>query len=164
VKHLVKNLAVVATLGATALLLIADSVEKCPHPEQRITFAVSGNCGPAGTLRFSIPEDRCDFEAEGADAVDLPPIGRFRSDGSNKPSYDLLQSGWSLSGDRIFTVTPDGGTPGSDAGSGEQHGSRSCEAVREGNLLKLSCVDSIYPPGQSEPTVISRCEAVLTPQ
>lgn len=159
-KTLVKNVAIIATLGGTALLLLADSARRCPQPGQSVRFAVSGNCGPSGTLALSVERDQCYFKVEGAEALGLPKEGDFGE--SINGQYNLQQGGWVLKG---YADAPPAGVDAgtSDGGPNEPMYYRQCEARRVGNHLELPCSVSIEQGGrQGEP--VPYCKATLTPQ
>ena len=159
-KHLVKSLCAVVVLGATGVLLLADSAEKCSHAQQNASFSVSEGCGPAGTLSLSVSKDACYLDVSGADALQLPSEGRFTSS-----TYDLIRGSWNLTGTRIYDSADlaDGGWP-SDGGHESVTASRECVTAQDGDVLKLQCTDRAESPSDAEPRVLATCEATLTPQ
>ena len=150
-KHVVKNLAVPATLAATAVLLIADSTRECPHPALEASFAVSGDCGPAGTVRVRSLEESCGVDVENAEAVNLPPSGQFSLN-----TYDLTQGAWELHEARTLTV-PDG-----NGGTSQVSGARDCQATKEEDTLTLRCQDTRLDVTPTQE--VATCEAALTVQ
>lgn len=94
----------VSLLG-TSYFLIATSrppervdarMQICVHPEEALTFQVSGTCGPAGTITVRSPVDECLIMVEGAAAVGLPAAGHF-TDFSGSRRVSLLTYHWTLS-------------------------------------------------------------------
>jgi hypothetical protein len=151
-----KSVASVAVLVLTAFLLLADAAPPpCNHPEQSVTFTVSGNtCGPNGTLTLVSPQDACGIEARGASAVGLPEFASFNERG--EATYELKQGGWRIHGHRPEVA--DAGMP--DGGAVLIVPSRECEATGNGSTLKLSCTDR----NESFGAPVGTCEATLTPQ
>lgn len=156
---LLKNLTAAAVLATTAVLLVADSSLDCPETAQDVTFDISNNtCGRSGTLRVSTAADSCSLTVEVASGTGLPEFGELDS------SKDLREGGWYLhDASRTFHVGADGGVVAPDAGSGTQvTGNRHCSASREGDVLRLSCIDRYADLSGRE--VGGGCEAVLTPR
>ena len=163
-KPLVKSLCAVLVLGATGVLLLADSAEKCPHAKQSASFAISEGCGPAGTLSISVPADVCYFQLSGADALQLPAEGRYWTDAEGHRSYDLVQGTWQLTGTRTYATQTlaDAGWP-SDGGDTFVNAARECFTSHEGDELKLRCTDRAQVSSEPEPRVLGTCEATVTP-
>lgn len=158
-KALLKNLTTAAVLATTAVLLIADSARECPRDAQEAAFDISNNtCGGSGVLRVAQGKDACDLTVEVSSGTGLPEFGDAGGSGS-----DLNQGGWYLhDAARTFYVGADGGVVAPDAGSGtEVPGNRHCEATREGDVLRLSCIDRRSDLSGVE---LGRCAAVLTPR
>jgi hypothetical protein len=148
-----------AVLATAAGLLIPGCTEKCLHAAQDVAFEVSGNtCGRAGVLRLSSAENSCELRAEVPSGMGLPEFGNLES-----ATQDLNEGGWYLhDASRTFRVGADGGVVAPDAGSGtEVSGNRHCEATREGNVLRLRCLDRRSDLSGVE---LGGCEAVLTPR
>lgn len=153
-----KNLTA-AVLATTAALLLTGCTGKCIHEAQDLSFEVSGNtCGRAGTLRLTSARDSCDLMAEASAGTGLPEFGSVEN-----TTRDLTEGGWYLhDAARTFSVGADGGVLAPDAGSGtEVQGNRHCEATREGNGLRLRCIDRRSDLSGVE---LGGCEAVLTPR
>jgi hypothetical protein len=150
-KHIVKSLAATATLAATAVLLVADSARECAHPAVQASFAVSGDCGPAGTIRVRSAEESCELDVENAEAVNLPVSGQFSHN-----NYDLALGDWRLHDARTLTV-PDG-----NGGTMEVSGTRECDAVLAEGTLELRCQDTRLDVAPNQP--VGSCKAVLTLQ
>ena len=161
-KHLVKSIATVTTLGATAWLLLADSALTCPHEAQSGNFTVTGNCGPSGTLKLSSGKDDCGVQVSGAEALGLPKDGQFRYVGENS-GHSLTRGGWSLRGPLSTLTGADAGTTGD---GGTESAYVECVTRAEGSVLKMRCVETRL--GAEEPadpfSQPALCEAVLTPQ
>jgi hypothetical protein len=159
-KALLKNLTAAAVLASTAALLIADSARECSRDAQEIAFDISNNtCGGSGVLRLKQGKDVCDLTVElSSSGTGLPEFGDVGASSS-----DLGQGGWYLhDAARTFYVGADGGVVAPDAGSGtEVQGNRHCEATREGDTLRLRCIDRRADLSGVE---VGRCEAVLTPR
>ncbi|HZI14344.1 MAG TPA: hypothetical protein VE153_28520 [Myxococcus sp.] len=158
-KALLKQLTPSAVLATTAVLLSAGCTGKCLHEAQDVAFDVSGNtCGSAGTLRLSTAQDSCELRAVPSSGTGLPEFGDVGSG-----TRDLKEGGWYLhDASRTYYVGADGGVVVPDAGSGtEVSGNRHCEATREGDLLRLRCVDRRSDLSGVE---VGGCAAVLTPR
>jgi hypothetical protein len=159
---LMKNLATVTTLAATALLLVADIEPEgefsCVHDTQARTYAVSNNtCGPDGTVSIHLEEgDTCTFELSGAEAVGLPREGFFGSTGG------LEWGTWSLMESRAAQPPAgfDGGPP-PEGTTPAQIPVRHCstERARQEERLTLRC-ESTSEDVPRRPD----CSATLTPQ
>lgn len=151
-----KSLATVAVLGTTALLLVADSPPEleCTHPEQRVSFSVSGSCGPEGTVTLFTRKDACDIEVEGGAAAGLPSQGRFLS-WALDTDFDLRRAGWLLEGS---TPLPSQGLDGGASGdAGSELPFLLCGSERVDQQLRLDCEDP-RPQGSSS------CQATFTPR
>lgn len=158
-KPLLRNLATVAVLATTGLLLVADSSRRCEHGALNVAFDVSGNtCGTNGTFRVLSDEDSCEITTQGAEALGFPAFGD-----STQDSLNILKGEWSLH-DRNHTVHlgPDGGVVRADAGSTTTvAANRHCENTPEGETLRLTCIDRRSDLSGDE---VARCEATLTPR
>ncbi|MBN1206466.1 MAG: hypothetical protein JXB05_16385 [Myxococcaceae bacterium] len=148
-KHLAKNLVVTATLAATAVLLVADSTRECSHPNQAVSFAMAGDCGPASTVLVRSAEESCELDVENAEAANLPDSGQF-----TRHNFDLKQGDWELLDGRMLTV-PDG-----NGGASQVSGTRECQATLEEGTLKLRCQDTRLDVAPNQQ--VAACEAVLT--
>jgi hypothetical protein len=148
-KQLVKNLAIVATLSTTAVLLVADSARPCPHELQEVDFNVTGDCGNPGTVRLTSPASSCGIDVENAAAVNLPNSGGYESE-----NFDITQGGWMLSDTRMLSV-PDG-----EGNPTQVEGRRVCLSRLVEGVLMLHCED--LRDDRSPSQVVSTCSAVLT--
>lgn len=159
---LLKNVATVTTLAATALLLIADSEPQvCRRAAEDVTFQVTENtCGRDGTLRIKVGKDACDIaeEVEVSPELGLPDSCGIPDTGA------LWNGGWTLWGDLYVSETPDGGFEPTDEDGGS-HVVRTCESTPGvGGTLRLDCrggpasTDSTQPA----PSLNHTCSAVLT--
>nr|BDT37459.1 hypothetical protein MFMH1_71280 [Myxococcus sp. MH1] len=154
---LLRNLASVAVLAATGVLLIADSAPDCEKDAQEVTFDVTENtCGGNGSFQLRVPEDSCDLTAVGNEPLGFPEYGGASA------KVDLKRGDWSLH-DRAHTlhVDADGGVVRPDAGGTAVDGNRHCEATREAEHLRLTCIDRRSDLSGVE---VFRCEAKLTPR
>ncbi|WP_163993329.1 hypothetical protein [Pyxidicoccus caerfyrddinensis] len=161
---LLKNVATITTLAATALLLIADSEpEVCSRSEEDVTFVVKENtCGEDGTLHLVVGQDSCRADVEVAPKLGLPASVTVPETGA------LWNGGWILNGEMEVAESPDGGSePPSDGGAPSVRVFRSCESLPGvGGILRLECKDRRVSPGQA-PEQVSQypaCSAVLTQQ
>jgi hypothetical protein len=154
-----------ATLLGTSYFLIATSYVEptvpnqsgpaCEHRDFRVTYQVTGSCGPAGPIVMISPADECAIGIQGATDLGLPSAGRFTSTSDGK--FDLSKGGWTLAGylpegaasalpsadAGPFTVTPGaGGTP---SGVPVAHGTlvvRKCQAwASSSDKISLECSD-----------------------
>ncbi|NTX55434.1 hypothetical protein [Myxococcus sp. CA039A] len=158
-KPLLRNLASVAVLATTGLLLLADSSRKCEHGTRDVTFDVTGNtCGSNGTFRVLSGEDACEITTQGASALGFPEFGD-----STRDSVDIPKGEWSLH-DPSLTVHlgADGGVVRPDAGSSTSvQANRHCENELDGDTLVLTCIDRRDDLSGVE---VARCGAKLTPR
>ncbi|MFY2560083.1 hypothetical protein ACN469_20910 [Corallococcus terminator] len=158
-KPLLRNLASVAVLATTGLLLVADSARECEHGARDITFDVSGNtCGSNGTFHVLSGEDSCEITTQGAEALGFPTFGD-----STRDTVDIPRGEWSLH-DPSLTVHlgADGGVVSPDAGGSTAVGAnRHCENEPSGDKLLLTCIDRRDDLSGIE---VARCTATLTPR
>jgi hypothetical protein len=119
-------------LAATACLLLTGCEEECAHEAQSATFAVQGTCGPEGLLHLTAPENRCELEVSGAEALNLPSAGLIHpmENVADAALYDLYEGPWELVDD-----------------------ARRCRTERETGGLKLRCEDTALPAGSCEATL-----------
>ncbi|MFP2957954.1 hypothetical protein ACLEPN_09020 [Myxococcus sp. 1LA] len=160
-KVILMNLAATAALATTAVLLVADSggVKECHQAAQEVTFDVGHNtCGEPGILRVSTPERECSLDVEVEERTGLPETGDVY-----EGTVDIRQgNNWFLTDTDVIVVGLDGGTQPNDGGVGHTTSVyRSCEVLREGEVLRLKCTarraDLVNEP-------VRTCEAVLTPR
>lgn len=164
-KHLVKSLCALTLLGATGVLLLADSAEKCDHAQQSASFALSEGCGPAGTLSLSVEKDACYINVSGADTLQVTTQGNYVQDEAGNWTYDLIKGNWRLTGTVPYDISnmADAGWP-QDAGFTSVTAARECLSSHEGDVMKLRCTDRAQAPSDTEARVLATCEATLTPQ
>lgn len=160
-KVILMNLAAAAALATTAVLLVADSGGKdCYQPAQNVTFDVGHNtCGAPGLLKVSTPEDECRLDVEAEERTGLPTTGAVYGG-----TVDILQGdNWYLADTNVsITLNTDGGTLPTDAGDGTRVDvNRSCEVLREGEVLRLKCTARKVDLANEQ---VHACEAVLTPR
>lgn len=160
---LLKNAATVATLTATALLLIADSEpEVCSRAGENVTFKVQENtCGEDGTLHLQVGQDSCIADLEVARELGLPNSCSLPQTGA------LVNGGWTLSREMEFVESPDGGfEPPSDGDAPSVRVARSCTSTPGvSGTLRLECADrTVWPESEAEQSAHPSCSAVLTPQ
>ncbi|WP_426754833.1 hypothetical protein [Myxococcus sp. Y35] len=159
-KALLMNLATAAVLVMTALLLVADSAKECSHSAQDVTFDVGHNtCGLPGILRVSTAEAQCVLDVEVDERTGLPAAGDVYGG-----AVDLRQgNNWYLADTNVFiTLSADGGTLPTDAGSGRSvEVNRTCEVLPEGEVLRLRCTARKADLANEQ---VHACEAILTPR
>ncbi|NMO20322.1 hypothetical protein HPC49_22985 [Pyxidicoccus fallax] len=165
---LLKNLASICTLTATALLLIADSEprEPCHRAAEDVTFAISeSTCGENGLLRIQVGKDSCfTNEVEASPESDLP------TSWSADDSGDLREGGWSL---MRITRREEQPREGDSAARIEVETTRVCGATSVGGALRLRCRDTEDWYHLSKdgailmyvgPDDVGECHALLTPR
>lgn len=160
---LLKNAATVATLAATALLLIADSEpETCTRAGENITFKVQENtCGEDGTLHLQVGQDSCITDVEVARELGLPNHCDVPETGA------LVNGGWTLGSELEFVESPDGGfEPPSDGRPPSVRIARRCKSTPGvSGTLRLECLDrTVWPESEAEQSEHPSCSAVLTQQ
>jgi hypothetical protein len=161
IERFVRTGARVAALVGTGYFLVATSSpiiepQSCVHPTETITVAVTGSCGPAGTIVLETLENECSIAVHDAPAVGLPNAGRF-ADFEGKRKVSLLTSPWTLSGDVGFGVADDAGAR-ADAGSDTDAGPRDGGA-RDGGA------PYVPPPAATPfPFTLRVCKAVVVPK
>jgi hypothetical protein len=147
----------VARLGAlagTALLLVATSAPydddlpfwgtDCRHEEETLRLSVSEGCGPAGVMVLHTAKDQCGISVMNADALRLPPAGRFVLEGRTQETVSLRDTPWALVGP-LNPAPADAAAP-SDAND--------TDASPAGFVAPL-------PPRREEAPASRRCTAVL---
>jgi len=161
----------IAVVVAAGYLLIADSApyegQTCVHPTEAVAFAVSGSCGPAGTIMLMAIENECGFSVAGGPAVGLPNSGRFEYSAAKG---SLLSSPWTLSGDIAPAprgadgAAPQDAGPGGPAGDAGQSSSDGGRLVTDAGTGPASDGAPYVPPpdGGDEPGFIRRvCKVQL---
>jgi hypothetical protein len=154
-----------ATLLGTSYFLIATEYTEpvmpnstgqiCEHPNIRVTYQVTGSCGPAGPIVMISPKDECAIGIQGAADLGLPSAGRFTSPNDN--SFDLSKGRWTIDGylpegaasalpspdAGPFTVTTGpGGTPSGDPVAHDALVVRKCQAqTSSSGVISLVCSD-----------------------
>lgn len=166
---LLKNLASLSTLTATALLLIADSEPRqCHRAAEDVTFTISeSSCGENGLLRIQVGKDSCsinDNEVEVSPESDLP------TSWSGDDSRDLRGGGWSLTRTTSREEQP---REGDSAARIKVETTRACGATPVRGALRLRCRDTEDWYHLSKdgailmyvgPDDVGECEALLTPR
>jgi len=132
------------------------------HPKETITVAVTGSCGPAGTVVLETLENECSIAVHDAPAVGLPNAGRF-VDFEGKRKVSLLTSPWTLSGDIGFGVAVDAGAR-ADAGTDTDTDA----GPRDGDAPDGDAPDGapyVPPPAPSSfPFTLRVCKAQVAPK
>jgi hypothetical protein len=149
-------IAQLAVLAATAVVLLATSRSPCSTntPETQV-FAVSGDCGPSGTMSITSTA-ACTLLLDGGEPLFLPIAGEQPAVGPIRGQNIRLQT---------FVKAPDGGTvPLADGGvrpfaRPEQTGlcvGCDCNGATDGGVITLTCSTDDGP-------AFDTCTAVLTP-
>jgi len=164
-----------ALVLATSYFLVATSSpgptppQSCVHPTERLMVAVSGGCGPAGTIMLETLENECGITVYGATPVDLPSAGRFADFGGTR-TVSLETSSWTLSG--YLAASGGGGDAGvaSDAGGGSDGGvgpgADAGDASSAGDGAASDGPIYVPPPAGSSFTTptLRTCKAVPVPK
>jgi hypothetical protein len=159
----------VAALVGAGYFLVATSApiiepQSCVHPTETITVAVTGTCGPAGTIVLETLENECSISVHDAPAVGLPNAGRFANfEGKRKVS--LLTSPWTLSGDIGFGVANDAGAGAGAPPDAATNVDADADGGRSGDGGAPDGAPYVPPPLPSAfPFTLRVCNAVVAPK